>query len=113
MRFCASSRLRSRFLRVSASGLRRVLKPFTLKGISRSIVPYVVEAAESKEEKVEQHVITEHSPGIDLFLDVGAVTSASSERIARVLESALAAVRNTGSPLPVRRSATNRSPGRA
>jgi hypothetical protein len=58
---------------------------------------HVVDAAEGKE-KVEQSIITEHSPGIDLFLDLRAVTSNSSERIAQVLEAALAALRNAASP---------------
>ena len=75
----------------------RALEPFTLKGIGRPIIPYVVDAAEGKE-KVEHSIITEHSPGIDLFLDVRAVTSTSSERIAQVLEAALAAVRNAATP---------------
>jgi class 3 adenylate cyclase len=101
------------FILVSDMVRGRALEPFTLKGISRSIVPYVVEAAESQE-KVKQLVITEHSPGIDLFLDVRAVTSASSERIARVLEAALAAVRNAGGPAaaPDDLRATD-APGRA
>jgi class 3 adenylate cyclase len=85
------------FILVSDMVRGRALEPFTLKGISRSIVPYVAEAAESNQ-KLEQPVITEHSPGIDLFLDVRAVSSTSSERIARVLEAALALVRNTGRP---------------
>jgi adenylate cyclase len=85
------------FILVSDMVRGRALEPFTLKGISRSIVPYVVEAAESNQ-KLEQPVITEHSPGIDLFLDVRAVNATSSERIAQVLEAALAAVRNAASP---------------
>ena len=85
------------FVLVSDIVRGRALEPFTLKGISRPIMPYVVDAAEGKE-KVEHSIITEHSPGIDLFLDVRAVTSTSSERIAQVLETALAAVRNAATP---------------
>jgi class 3 adenylate cyclase len=85
------------FILVSDVVRGRALEPFTLKGIGRPIMPYVVDAAEGKE-KVEQSIITEHSPGIDLFLDVRAVTSTSSERIAQVLETALAAVRNAATP---------------
>jgi len=85
------------FILVSDIVRGRALEPFTLKGIGRPIMPYVVDAAEGKE-KVEQSIITEHSPGIDLFLDVRAVTSTSSERIAQVLETALAAVRNAATP---------------
>ena len=85
------------FVLVSDIVRGRALEPFTLKGISRPIMPYVVDAAEGKE-KVEHSIITEHSPGIDLFLDVRAVTSTSSERIAQVLEAALDAIRNAASP---------------
>ncbi len=85
------------FILVSDIVRGRALEPFTLKGIGRPIMPYVVDAAEGKE-TVEHSIITEHSPGIDLFLDVRAVTSTSSERIAQVLEAALHAVRNAASP---------------
>ncbi|HEY7247583.1 MAG TPA: adenylate/guanylate cyclase domain-containing protein [Xanthobacteraceae bacterium] len=85
------------FVLVSDMVRGRALEPFTLKGIGRPIVPYVVDTAEAVAEG-ERPVITEHSPGIDLFLDVRAVTSASSERIARVLEAALAAVKSAAAP---------------
>jgi len=48
----------------------------------------------------EHRIIAEHTPGLDLFLDVGAVDSASANRIARVLEGALAAVKQAGSAEP-------------
>jgi adenylate cyclase len=80
------------FMLVSNMVRARALEPLNLKGIARPVVPYMVEAAETAAE-TEQPVITEHTPGLDLFLDVSAVTSASSERITRVLEAALAAVK--------------------
>jgi adenylate cyclase len=81
------------FMLVSNMVRARALPSLTLKGVGRPVIPYVVEAAEATGE-VEQPVITEHTPGLDLFLDVRAVTAASSERVARVLEAALAAVKN-------------------
>jgi len=77
----------------------RALEPLTLKGIGRPVVPYVVEAAETAGE-TEKPVITEHTPGLDLFLDVRSVTSASSERVARALEAALAAVKGATTTAP-------------
>jgi adenylate cyclase len=81
------------FMLVSNMVRAHALPSLTLKGVGRPVVPYVVEAVGAAGE-VEQPVITEHTPGLDLFLDVRAVTSASSEHIARVLEAALAAVKN-------------------
>jgi adenylate cyclase len=87
------------FMLVSNMVRARALEPLNLKGIARPVVPYVVEAAETAAE-TEQPVITEHTPGLDLFLDVRAVTSASSERITRVLEAALAAVKSVPTTAP-------------
>jgi adenylate cyclase len=100
------------FMLVSNMVRARALEPLNLKGIARPVVPYVVEAAETAAE-TEQPVITEHTPGLDLFLDVRAVTSASSERITRVLEAALAAVKSVPNGSRCRRSGTpaNGRPG--
>jgi hypothetical protein len=59
----------------------------------------VVEAAETAGE-TEKPVVTAPTPGLDLFLDVRAVTAASSERVARALEAALAAVKGAASTAP-------------
>jgi hypothetical protein len=80
------------FMLVSGIVRGRAREPLTLKGIGRQVVPYVVEAADEAGE-TEQPVVTEHTPGLDLFLDVRAVTPASSERAARALEAALAALK--------------------
>ena len=57
-------------------------------------------------------VITEHTPGLDLFLDVRAVTSASSERVTRALEVALAAAKGVAriAPGPVDLAHTETAP---
>ena len=95
------------FMLVSNMVRARALPSLTLKGVGRPVVPYVVEAAEAAGE-VEQRVITEHTPGLDLFLDVRAVTAASSEQIARVLEAALAAVKSAAlTPVAARESSHN------
>lgn len=74
----------------------RALEPVSLKGVGRVVEPYVVEAAARTGETLDQAVITEHIPGLDLFFDARAVNAASSERIARALEAALAAVKKGG-----------------
>ena len=81
------------FILVSDMVRARALEPISLKGIAHPVVPYAVEGAEAQGE-AEQRVIAEHTPGLDLFLDVRAVDSGSTERVAKVLEGALAAVRN-------------------
>ena len=79
------------FALVSDMVRAQALEPITLKGIGRPVVPYVVEGADAE---AEQPVIAEHTPGLDLFLDMRAVNPASAARIARALEDALAAVKN-------------------
>jgi class 3 adenylate cyclase len=81
------------FVLVSDMVRAKALESITLKGIGRPIVPYAVERAESEGE-VAQSVITEHTPGLDLFLDMRAVNSATAAHIARALEGALAAVKS-------------------
>jgi len=80
------------FALVSDMVRAHALEPITLKGIARPVVPYAVEGTEG-EGDAKQPVITEHTPGLDLFLDVRAVDAASAARIARTLESALTALR--------------------
>jgi adenylate cyclase len=81
------------FVLVSDMVRAQALEPITLKGIARPVMPYTVESADSGH--TVQPVITEHTPGLDLFLDVRAVNAGSAERIARALEAALLAVKNT------------------
>jgi adenylate cyclase len=90
------------FALVSDMVRARALQPVSLKGVGRVVVPYVVEAAAQSGETLDQAVITEHTPGLDLFFDARAVNPVSSERIARALEAALAAVKKAGAvPAPV------------
>jgi adenylate cyclase len=80
------------FALVSDMVRAHALEPITLKGIARPVVPYAIEGTDAEGES-KQPVITEHTPGLDLFLDVRALDPASAARIARALESALTAVR--------------------
>src|SRR5215213_3619112 len=68
--------------------------PIALKGISRQVIPYAVEGSRENGPD-EQLAITEHAPGIDLFLDVKALNVSSAERVAHVLQSALTAVKES------------------
>jgi adenylate cyclase len=78
------------------------LEPITLKGIGRPIVPYEVEGVAAA--RNGEGIIAEHTPGLDLLLDVRAVDAASAERVAHALEAAFAAVRKSmpDEPAPAR-----------
>jgi class 3 adenylate cyclase len=78
------------FVLVSDMVRARALAPIALKGISRQVIPYAVEGPKGTG---EQQIIIEHAPGLDLFLDVKALDPEAAERVARVLESALLAVK--------------------
>ncbi len=67
------------------------LPSITVKGLNRQIVPYVVDglmdAAGAKIEK-----FSEHTAGLDFYLDVGAVDDAAEGRIRGLLQDAIAAL---------------------
>jgi class 3 adenylate cyclase len=88
------------FILVSDMVHAQALAPITLKGIGRPIVPYTVEATESATIAAARSVIAEHTPGLDLLLDVRRVDPASSAHVTRVLEAALAAIKNTSATEP-------------
>jgi adenylate cyclase len=69
----------------------RPQEPIVMKGISRRIVPYVVEGLV---DEVQQRpsVISEHAPGVDLFLDLELLDKNTRERTRRLLQEALAAI---------------------
>jgi adenylate cyclase len=69
----------------------RPLPPITMKGISREVVPYVVEGMlDAKGETVE--IFSEHMTGLDFYLDPATVDGSASERIRGVLRKALDAL---------------------
>jgi hypothetical protein len=67
------------------------MAPIQMKGISREIVPYVVEGLVSELEQ-RANVISEHATGVDLFLDLEVIDKAAAQRTRRLLEEALAAL---------------------
>ena len=73
----------------------RALPAIRVKGIAREVVPYVVE------ELVELHenghrVFSEHTGGLDLYLDVGLVSAEESRRLQRLLRAAEEALERRG-----------------
>ena len=67
------------------------LPPIKVKGISREIVPYAFEGL-LDEMKQRPNVISEHSTGVDLFLDLDVIDKAAVDRTRRMLQQALAAI---------------------
>ncbi|WP_099556750.1 adenylate/guanylate cyclase domain-containing protein [Hartmannibacter diazotrophicus] len=66
----------------------RPLEPISLKGISRSVVPYVVEDYIG-EVQFTRSVINEHVEGARIFLDVAQVREAERERLRQALLKAI------------------------
>jgi class 3 adenylate cyclase len=69
----------------------RPLPPITMKGISRTVVPYAVDGLLDEVGQRAQ-VISEHAVGVDIFLDTAVVDDKAAERTRRVLQEALAAL---------------------
>lgn len=64
------------------------LEPISLKGISRKVVPYVVETY-PEDGSGAGEIINEFSPGARIFLDIGQVSERERERLAAVLKQAM------------------------
>jgi hypothetical protein len=64
------------------------MSPFTMKGISREIVPYGVEAIVS-EHVATSHVMREQLAGVSLFLDPTMIEASEVERIKTMLAAAI------------------------
>ncbi len=69
----------------------RALSPIRVKGISRDVVPYVVEGW-AGDLAGRSMVIQEHVPGLELFLDIDAADELAIESAKRHLTEALAAL---------------------
>jgi len=69
----------------------RPLPPISMKGISRDVVPYAVEGFVG-ESGQRAAVISEHGPGVDVFLDVDVIEAGAAARARRALVDALAAL---------------------
>jgi adenylate cyclase len=71
------------------------LPPITMKGISREVIPYMVDGVvDASGRKVE--VFREHMTGLDFYLDPSLVDTARAEHIRTLLQNALKALEKTG-----------------
>jgi class 3 adenylate cyclase len=66
-------------------------EPISMKGISRQVVPYVVEGL-VEELQQRPSVISEHATGVDFFLDLEVLDKTALERTRRLLQDALTAL---------------------
>jgi adenylate cyclase len=90
------------------------LPPISVKGINRSVVPYVVEGVlDETGRKIE--IFSEHMTGLDFYLDPRAVDATAIERIRATLKNAIAALeeRGEGAPTAVAQPDQNSFPSRA
>ncbi len=73
----------------------RALPQISVKGVSRMVVPYVVEGVlDEAGRKIE--IFSEHMTGLDFYLDPRAVDAAALERIRETLRNAIAALEGRG-----------------
>jgi class 3 adenylate cyclase len=69
------------------------LAPITMKGISREVIPYAVSGLLDESGSI-RHIFSEHTTGLDFYLDPKAVDAQAAERIRTLLRKALAALEN-------------------
>jgi class 3 adenylate cyclase len=69
----------------------RPLSPIFVKGIQREIVPYAVETMLDGD-GAPRRTFSEHTTGLDFYLDPGAVDAASAARIRGLLQDAIASL---------------------
>ena len=73
----------------------RALPEISVKGVSRKVVPYVIEGVlDEAGRKIE--IFSEHMTGLDFYLDPRAVDAAAIERIRETLRNAIAALERLG-----------------
>jgi adenylate cyclase len=68
------------------------LPAITMKGISREIIPYSVDALNDAAAE-RSGIITERAPGLELYLDPAVVKSGDAARVRSLLENALASLK--------------------
>lgn len=78
----------------------RAAPPITMKGISRPIIPYVLEAVEGRRAAAPASVISEKIEGGEVYLDVDALGTEAAKRMKAALGAALKAIeeREAASP---------------
>lgn len=69
----------------------RPIEPIAMKGISREVVPYVVEGLVDEMQQ-RANVISEHATGVDQFLDLEVIDKAAMQRTQKILQDALKAI---------------------
>lgn len=69
----------------------RALPPVTMKGIAREVVPYEIKGLLAEDGTTCQ-VFSEHSTGLDLYLDLGRIDPSTSESARSVLNQAMQAL---------------------
>lgn len=69
------------------------LPPIHVKGISREVIPYVLDGLR---DRAAGTVISEHAPGLDVFVDPAKLDAQTAARARAVLERALGALRGDG-----------------
>jgi len=73
----------------------RALPQISVKGVSRTVVPYVVEGVlDEAGRKIE--IFSEHMTGLDFYLDPRAIDATALERIRATLRNAIAALETRG-----------------
>ena len=75
----------------------RALTPITVKGISREIVPYVVEG-EAEDAGDAPRVINGQAKGVGVFVDLEAIDASSVDEARAVLEKAITALNGRAEP---------------
>ena len=75
------------------------LAPITMKGIGREVIPYAIGGL-LDESGASRRIFSEHTTGLDFYLDPTAVDSQAAERIRDVLREALAALERTAPARP-------------
>ncbi|MCK1398603.1 adenylate/guanylate cyclase domain-containing protein [Bradyrhizobium sp. 4] len=68
------------------------LPAITMKGISREVIPYSVDALNDASVETSG-IITERAPGLELYLDPAVVKSGDAARVRSLLENALASLK--------------------
>ena len=66
----------------------RPLAPITMKGISREVVPWVVEGMLDAKGAAQQ-IFSEHTTGVDFYLDPSMIDTRTADRVREVLREAL------------------------
>ena len=78
-----------------ATSWRHARCRLSVKGINRTVVPYVVEGVlDEAGRKIE--IFSEHMTGLDFYLDPRAIDAAAIERIRTTLKNAIAALDGRG-----------------